>query len=178
MARRDTQKAVTAKMYRHFAAVTLVSTAALAIATSDSASSEFNADVEAGEARVAAAGAGIREEAKPKLVRRVDNVSKTPRAATGWGSDESGGDWGGDGGGSSSYIPPGVGGKGVTAGMLRQLGLTAEQFQALSAEEQERILRRLNRAEQLSPAELEQRQQAMTSASLERAGFEGPCNDC
>lgn len=179
MARRDANKAVTAKMYRHFAVVTLVATAALAIATSDSNADQLNSELEAREAQLKAAGKEFGKKSQPKIVRRVDNVKKAPPAASGWGSDEGGPSDGGFGGGAdSSFIPTGVGGRGMTVGMLRQLNMTQEQFHALSAQEQAALLKKLNGPEQLSPQEQAQRQQAMAAASLERSGFEGPCNDC
>ena len=177
MARRESQKAVTARMYRHFAAVTLVSTAALAIATSESGSDQFDAEVQARQVQTTAQGRTVGEEAKPRLVRTAGSVDRTPRAASGWGSDESGGDWSG-GDGSSSYIPAGIDGRGVSASMLRRLKLTPEEFYAMSAEEQQRILSRLQRSEQLSPEDIEEQQQVVAAASLERAGFDGACSDC
>ena len=177
MARRESQKAVTAKMYRHFAAVTLVSTAALAIATSESASDQVDAEVEARQPQTSAQGKAASEEARPKLVRTAGSDDRTSRAASGWGSDGTGGEWGG-GDGSSSYIPAGIDGRGVSASMLRRLKLTPEEFYAMSAEEQQRILYRLQRSEQLSPEDIEEQQQVVAAASLERAGFDGACSDC
>ena len=180
MARRDANKAVTAKMYRHFAVVTLVATVALAVATSDSNADQLNAEIASREAELKAAGKEVGKKAQPKLVRRVGDVKKAPPAATGWGSDEGGpsGGGGSGGGGESSYIPTGVGGRGMTVGMLRQVNLTPQQFYALSAEEQAALLKKIKSSGQVSPQEQEQRQQAMAAASLQRSGFEGPCNDC
>ena len=182
MARRDANKAVTAKMYRHFAVVTLVATVAMAVATSEGNADQLNAEIASREAELKAAGKEAGKKAQPKIVRRVGDVKKAPPAATGWGSDEGGPSGGGGGsfggGGDSSFIPTGVGGKGVTVGMLRQLNLTPEQFYALSAEKQAALLKKTSGSGQASPDETGRSQQAMAAASLQRSGFEGPCSDC
>lgn len=177
MARRDTSKAVTAKMYRHFAVVTIVATAALAAATSDSNADQLNSRVDSQQAALNAAGKEIGKSAQPKIVRRVDSVKKTPRAASGWGSDE-GGDGGGGGGSDSSYIPVGIDGNRVTPGMLRQLKISPAQFYAMTAEQQAKLLAKANGSAPVSAQEEQRRQQVTATASLARSGFEGPCNDC
>ena len=179
MARREAQKAVTAKMYRHFAAVTIVATVALAIATSESNADQFNATVDSQQAAIDAAGKELKKNARPKVVRRVDSVKKAPPAASGWGSDNSGDVSGGGDGFVSSYIPSQFRNKPMSVGMLRQLKLTPEQFMALSEEERKKVMERLHGAEPaVSPAEQARRQQSIAADSLSRGGFEGPCNDC
>ncbi|MFN4112464.1 MAG: hypothetical protein ACK4GD_00825 [Sphingomonadaceae bacterium] len=180
MARKQTQKAVTAKMYRHFAVVTVFATGALAVATSDSSADKLNATLDSQQAQVTATGQDLNAKAQPKIVNRIAKANATPRAgAAGWGPDEPMGGGGGGGGTVSSYIPKGIGGHGVSAGMLRQLKLTPQQFLAMSAEEQAKVMAQLNGGEQkVSPAEQARRQQSVANASLARSGFEGPCSDC
>lgn len=180
MARKADQKAVTAKMYRHFAVVTLIATAALAMAADDGNSDKLNAEVAAKQAKLVAAGSDIKKSNQTTVIKRS---GKPAPAASGWGSDEGGGG-GSSGGGtsaSSSYVPQGIGGKGVTVGMLRQLKLTPAQFMAMSAEEQAKVMDRLNGGDgekQMSQAQQARVQQSVASASLARSGFQGPCNDC
>lgn len=176
MARRDTNKAVTAKMYRHFAVVTIVATAALAVATSESNADQLNAGIDSQQAALDAAGKEIGKNAQPKIVRRVEKVRKTPRAASGWGSDEGGGDSGG--GSDSGYIPTGINGHGVTPGLLRQLKISPELFYAMTAEEQAKLLAKVNGPQPVSAQEQARRQQVTAAASLARSGFEGSCSDC
>lgn len=179
MARKEAQKAVTAKMYRHFAVVTIVATVALAIATSDSNADQLNASVESQQAALDAAAREIKKNAKPMVVRRVDSVKKAPPAASGWGSDNSGDVSGGGDGFVSSYIPNQYRNKPMSVGMLRQLKLTPEQFMSLSEEERKKVMERLHGGEApVSPVEQARRQQAIATESLSRGGFEGPCNDC
>ena len=181
MARKADQKAVTAKMYRHFAVVTLIATAALAMASDDDNADKLNAEVAAQEAKVIAAGKDIKKNNQATVIKRS---GKPAPAASGWGSDEGGSDGsggGGGGGGVSSYVPQGIGGKGVTVGMLRQLKLTPAQFMAMSAEEQAKVMERLNGGDgekKMSQAEQARVQQMVSNASLARSGFQGPCSDC
>lgn len=178
MARKADQKAVTAKMYRHFAVVTLIATAALAMASDEDNADTLNAELAAKEAAIAAKGKDIKKNNQATVIKRS---GKPAPAASGWGSDE-GGD-GGFGGGdaSTSYVPQGIGGKDVTVGMLRQLKLTPEQFLAMSSEQQAKVMERLNGGggeKKMSAAQQAQVQQTVASASLARSGFQGPCNDC
>ena len=179
MARKADQKAVTAKMYRHFAVVTLIATAALAMASDDDNADKLNAEVAAQEAAIAAKGKDIKKNNQATVIKRS---GKPAPAASGWGSDEGGSDGsGGGGGGVSSYVPQGIGGKGVTVGMLRQLKLTPAQFMAMSAEEQAKVMERLNGGDgekKMSQAEQARVQQTVSNASLARSGFQGPCSDC
>lgn len=177
MARREAQKAVTAKMYRHFAVVTVIATAALAIATSDSNADQLNARVDSQQAALNAAGKEIGKSAQPTIVRRVEKVKKTPPAASGWGSDE-GGDGGGSGGSDSSYIPTGINGHGMSPGMLRQLKISPAQFYAMTTEEQAKLLAKVKGPQPVSAQERERLQSVTASASLARSGFEGSCSDC
>ncbi|WP_324260727.1 hypothetical protein U4960_11245 [Altererythrobacter sp. H2] len=176
MIRKQSAKPVTARMYRHFAVVTLFATGALAVATSDSSADQLNSTLDEKQAGVSASGQELGAQAQPKVVKRISKANAAPRTASGWGPDESVD--GGGGGTASSYIPQGIGGKGVSVGMLRQVKLTPEQFLALSAEEQEKVLARLNGGNTTSPAEQARNQQAIVAASLQRSGFEGSCSDC
>lgn len=180
MARKKDQQAVTAKMYRHFAVVTVLSTAALAMATSENNAETFNADLAKGQAQFAAAGQGIQKKAQPKVIRRMDASNKAAPAATGWGSDNSGDAASGGDGFGSSYIPSGISGKQVTVGMLSQVNMTPAQFAALSEKEKQKVLDRLNGVEAgvPSPRQAAQVEQTLSAQSLARSGFEGPCNDC
>lgn len=176
MPRRDANKAVTAKMYRHFAVVTIIATAALAIATSDSSADQLNSGIDSQQAELKAAGKQLGKDSQPKIVRRVGNVKKAPPAATGWGADEGGAsDVGGE---SSSYVPAAIAAVSVSPDLLRKLNLTAEQFHALSSEDKVKLLGKVRSNGLVSEQEEQRRQQAVAAVSLERSGFEGSCSDC
>lgn len=182
MARRADQKAITAKMYRRFAVVTLMATAALAMATDKDSAEKLNQGVAQAQADVAAAGKDIKQKNQATVIKRTASTHQA--AATGWGSDE-GGDGGGSGGGSGSgydptYARPGMTGQEVRDGTLRKLKLTRAQFHALPLPEQHRLLNQLSGSNEpyIAPAQAARAQQEITAASLSRSGFEGPCNDC
>ena len=189
MARREAQQAVTAKMYRHFAVVTVLATAALALATTDGAGEELDAQVEAANASAAAAARTINDSGQPRIVRRVAGANDhKPQDSAGWG-EETGPS--GSGPSSTSYVPPAYAGNSVvppayagnsvvSPAVLRQLRLTPEQFRALSPEERRQLVASLNGGASAppSPAAQAQSRAVAAEAALQRSGFSGPCHDC
>ncbi len=169
-------------MYRRFAVVTLMATAALAMASDKDSAEKLNAGVAEAQADVAAAGKDIKQKNQATVIKR--SSSKHQAAAPGWGSDESGDGGGGGGGSVSGYDPTyarqGMTGKEINDGTLRQLKLNRQQFLALPLPEQHRLLNQLTGSTDpyIAPAQAARAQQAVTAASLSRSGFEGPCNDC
>ncbi|WP_160603593.1 hypothetical protein [Pontixanthobacter aquaemixtae] len=159
-------------MYRHFALVTIALTAAIALFAD-------------GEKREAVAG-GV-ETAKeyvqdvdlePKLVVRNSNAGA---ASPGLDTFYSGG--GGQdiiGNGFASSTPAASRrlsklSKSVSDAELAKLGLTREQFLALSDQEKEAVLTKLNNGE--NPVVTESVVQNSTAASLRRSGRSGQSAD-
>lgn len=183
MARKATDKAVTAKMYRHFAVVTLCSTAALALATGEGNADSLNSTLNDQQAQVKASGKKIQSEAQPTVVKRIDKANRAAAApSAGWGSDNSGEVSGGGGGFAPTYMPPVYASrkKPIPVDRLNQLNLTPEQLMAMSPEEQAKVMQELNPGQpmKVSPEVQAQRQQEVVASSLSRSGFDGPCNDC
>jgi hypothetical protein len=154
MASKASQQAVPAKMYRHFAAITLAVTAGLAIATSDDTPTAEPPAREPAKAAPKAYG-------EAKLVRRTSPTDQP--VASGWGPDE-------------TYQEPPEAGLSFGAGFVTTpgeaaggTGLTPEQLARLSPEERERLLRQQT-APQVSEAERRAQARRISEASLRRSG--------
>ncbi len=155
--RKANEQAVNARMYRHFAAVTLTVTAGLAVITSD--------DPPAAAPDPAPATARPAPEAygEAKLVHR--SGSGVRPVAHGWGSDDTF-DEPSDAGlafGDGFVVAPGDAADGST--------LTPEQLALLTPEERERLLRQKPLAPPtVSEAERRAQAQRIAEASLRRSG--------
>lgn len=172
MPSKQSQKAVTAKMYRHFAVITVAVTGALALATNDEGASAFNGAVDERTNQAASAGQGVKSGIEPELVNRMADANEIPPAATGWAPDVSV-DFGDlEIGGGASFIPAELRTGGIGS-MLRQLGMTQEQYEALPTEQQKQLVEDLANGRPDS-----QQQRNALSASLARSGGEGTCEDC
>lgn len=179
MPSKQSQKAVTAKMYRHFAVITLLVTGALALATDNNSADEFNAVVDDRQAQVASQGKDVKAYGEPKIVKRIANANEIPPAASGWGSDNF--DLGFDEalGDTSSLMPDGMYIAKVTDGVLDGLGVTRSQFSMLSREEQEKLLRQATGGKvAVTAQEREQQIKRISDASRLRSGGGGSCSDC
>ncbi|ANY20558.1 hypothetical protein A6F68_02054 [Tsuneonella dongtanensis] len=132
MVRKATAKPVTAQMYRHFAAVTIVCTLALAMFA--------NGDARDAVAREVAVSQAPAEAHPTELVRKGDGQGR------GFGSEEFDGSYGqptdGDfGGANSGIIPPDASGSviGMPAG-FNMYGISNEAWARLSEEQKRKII--------------------------------------
>ncbi len=157
MVRKAKQQAVDAKMYRHFAAVTLLATAALAVATSDGLPEP--------EKRTEAITASARPYGEAKLVRRSGSSANPQPAAQGWAPDEQVHN---PGEGSLAF-----GNEFTTAPshVAETLELTPAQLARLSPEERERALQQQAAARREADSAMRREQaQMIAEASLRRSG--------
>lgn len=157
MVRKAKQQAIDAKMYRHFAAITLLATAALAVATSDGLPEP--------EPRAQHSKAASKPYGEAKLVRRSSPTANPQPAASGWASDEQ---IHNPGASSTSY---GVASTTAPVEAAETLDLTPEQLALLSPEERERVLQRQAAMRAAAdPAERQRQAQRIAEASLRRSG--------
>ena len=160
MVRRKSGPVISKKMYTHFAAVTIGLTAMIGIFADGEAKDVVHAELAEAEAK---RNADYQQRKEGEIIRR-DNEG-------GGGEFGTDGDYGSGGiggwGGSEVVVASGS----IDAGTLRRLGLTAEQFEALSPEEQERLLESLRASgAPVSAAEHERANDALLSAASERSG--------
>lgn len=176
MPSKQSQKAVTAKMYRHFAVVTVAVTGALALATDNESAAEFNETVDAQQVSVDQAGRDVKAAAEPTLKRRMASANEIQPAATGWGSDNSGSV---TGGGASGYLPPNIQASASVHGVLKRLGITEEQFATLPVEDQQQLIRSASGSSAaLSAKERAAQIRRVSDASRLRSGGGEGCADC
>lgn len=181
MARKQVQPAVTAKMYSHFAVITLLVTGALAMATDERGASDFNSELQNRQDSVAIKGQQLKQKAEPEVVRRMADANEFQASASGWAADSSLGFGDTGSGGGSSILPADLQIGTITSGLLRQVGLTPEEFEALSSQEQESILAQIHGPDDASPEQVRQEQAVSAAASLARSGgggMTGSCADC
>lgn len=170
--RKELKAQATARMYRHFAVVTLLITGALALATTDSAPASDDLSASRGKERKQLATLG----------RRAEGDGIRPPAATGWGPDNYSGGMGGGAGAASNVMPAEMRISSLTGDALEWLGLTREEFASLSPAQQQALLDRVRSASARmeNPAWQQARRQQIeqaTRASLRRSGG-GSCSDC
>ena len=175
MVRKASQQAVTAKMYKHFAVVTVLITGAMAFMTDDRAAAELQSAV-----REEPRGADAKAYGEAKLVRRSGGANELPPIATGWGADNY--ELGMDGVGGTavgSYIPTDMQVAAPSEDVLERLGITAEQFARLSPEDQRRLLRQAaGGSGGVSAAQRRAQIERATEASRARSGETEYCDDC
>ena len=160
MVRRKSGPVISKKMYTHFAAVTIGLTAMIGIFADGEAKDAVHAELNEAEAK---RNADYQQRKQGEIIRR-DNEG-------GGGEFGTDGDYGSGGiGGWAGDAAAGASGS-VDEGTLRRLGLTAEQFEALSPEEQERLLASLgNSGAPVSAAQHERANDALLAGSSERSG--------
>lgn len=159
-------------MYHHFAGFTVIVTLALALATGDGNAEVFNAAVDDAQAKVVETASKVKGTEQATLVRRTTTSSRT--AAAGWGADQ---------GVVEHRVGSGYAGLASAAGYSRadlaRIGLTPEQYNAMSSEERGQVARRLAEAQaSMRQAELQTRKADIVAASLARAGGGDICTDC
>ena len=142
MVRRKTAPVIDAKMYAHFAVITLLVTGAVALITdTEGAGTEVAGRMDEGEAAVAHAGSAIREEGEKTLSIGKD----TETGSSTWEDDGGGG--GGSGGGSGVGYYPGEASRSVSnaeaARRLRDLGIDPAQLARMSQKDREALLAQL-----------------------------------
>ena len=171
MARSQSVIVFDAKMYRHFAIVTVALTAAIALF----ADGEKRAAVS--DSVVAAQDYVQDVDLEPKLVMRNSNAGAAQPGLSGFYGDVGQNIYGTGFASSTTHEQKRFSKlvKGVTDAQLARLGLTREEFMALSDNEKSEILARLNNGE--SPVISESAVKNSSAASLRRSGRHGPSAD-
>lgn len=155
MAKRQKNWSKDLKMYRHFAIVTVALTGGIAI-MGDSAKREAVAK-QADNVAVA-----VREVEAPKLTIKASGVSRQNGSSYSSSSGGYSGPFEFEARGLRSGTTP------AWVKKLEALGITLEQFQAMSHEQQEALLRMINA--NVNPEDDERQIQSASFASLERSG--------
>lgn len=154
--------AINAKMYRHFAVITICLTGAIAL-IADGEKRETVANT-----AIAVAKYTPEKPKTPSLIIKADtNNNANLDGFYREGSYDLDGSGGGGGSGGTSLASLARASK-IDARRLASLGLTKEQFEALSPQEKERILRKLNQG--MSVAERNKSIESATAQSLSRSG--------
>lgn len=155
------------RIYRHFAVVTVVLTAGVAILADGERRAALAEEIEVREQRNELEIASQEKFGKPKLVK------KTPQGGGSFGSDS--GDFGDPmddhGSSGSGYVPADLWSSGDSGPVYSRLGLTEAQWAALS-EDQRAALRRKADEEAARARTAERRDQVdrLLGASARRAG--------
>jgi hypothetical protein len=158
-------------MYKHFAVFTVLVTGGLALATGDGNADSFNSTVDQAQHQVAVTATKVSGVGEAKLVQRASTPSGM--AAAGWGADDPVPEHRiGTGSMASST-------SGFSQDALERIGLTLEQFAAMSPEERDNVARRLAEAgASASAAQRQVRKADIVAASLARSGASESCEDC
>lgn len=155
------------RIYRHFAVVTVVLTAGVAILADGERRAALAEEIEAREQRNELEIASQQKFGKPRLVK------KTPQGGGSFGSDSgSFGDPMDDPGSSSSgYVPANLWFSGGSTPVYHRLGLTEAQWAALSEDQREALRRKAGEeAARARTAERRDQVDRLLEASTSRAG--------
>ena len=175
MAKAKKDGAVNAKMYQHFAVVTVLLTAGIAVFADDDQQQDVQAQMLQREQAARDAGQSVKKYGEPKLVNKFENSRSQP---TGGGSfDESVPDFGvpmdNPGGGNSGIIPgdlPQHRRMAVPSGYNAQYGISEDELAKLSDEERKKLLEQIKQGRYgKDPAQRKEQIDRLMEMSRERS---------
>lgn len=175
MARKPSPQAITAKMYRHFAVITVALTLTLALFADGENRQAVAEEVERVERENELARAEAEKLGAPKLFRRAPEQSGG--GSFGPDTDASYGAPMDNGGGNVTRVQRSAS-MPVTSGELIDLGLSEEELAALTPEQLEELLEQLRASRQAaSSAERESQVARLLDRSRSRSGVELAVSD-
>ena len=170
---------VDARMYRHFAAITVMLTAGIAVFSDGDGQESAQAKIIAKEQAARDAGKDVRKYGEAKLVNKLEGSNGVPRG--GGGFDESVSDFGqpmDDAGGAndSSFLAdmeavPQHNRMAVPSGYNAQYGISEEELEKLTPEQRKKLLEQIKLARYgKSPEERREQIEKLKELSRERSG--------